>query len=85
MVAWILSIALTQTMAMTAPRELVAYGLSTIYFTTGIAMGTNLYMLVRQRRLLAVTVSSQVICPHCNNPVSPTTTFCTHCGNKINQ
>jgi hypothetical protein len=84
MVAWILSITLTQTMAMTAPKELVAYGLSTIYFTTGIAIGTNLSVLIRQQRLLAVKVRSQVVCPHCNNTVSPSATFCTHCGNRLN-
>lgn len=83
MVAWIASIALTQTLSLTATRELVTYGISTIYLTTGIGFGTNFSVIIRHQRLLAARVTSQLVCSFCGSKASKASKFCNHCGRKL--
>ena len=83
MVIWVLSIVTTQTLAMTATQELVAYGLSTIYLTTGIAIGTNLSLLFQQRRLVTVNLYGDITCPNCGTINSRSLKFCTQCGQAL--
>jgi hypothetical protein len=83
MAIWVLSIAITQTLAMTSTQELVAYGLSTIYLTTGIAIGTNLRLLFQQRRLATVSINGSITCPHCGIINNRSLKFCTQCGRSL--
>lgn len=51
-VIWGLSIVFTQFMAVTATPELASYGLSTLYFSTGLAVSTNVSLLLRRLEVL---------------------------------
>lgn len=49
---WLISLILTQVLALFAKRDVVAFGLVGMFFSTGISMGTNSNILLRIRRIL---------------------------------
>lgn len=56
---WGASFVLTQTLAVFASSGLVAGGLATMCFTTGVAAGTNMSLLLRRHQLLTVGVEEE--------------------------
>ena len=56
---WGASFVLTQTLVVFASSGLAAGGLATMYFSTGVAAGTNVSLLLRRRQLLASGVGGE--------------------------
>jgi len=82
LVIWALSIGITQLMALTVSSAAVAYGLSTIYFTTGLAVGTNSSLLFRRSRLGPASVP-EITWPNCGTINGGTRKFCMQCGQAL--
>ncbi len=78
-IIWGLSIIITQFLAMTATQELVTYGLSTVYFSTGLVVSTNTGLFARYIKNLR-TVPADTWCSSCGKVNSQGTNFCTQCG-----
>jgi hypothetical protein len=53
LVIWGVTIAVTQLLSMTASPGTVAIGISTIFFSTGLNIGTNSSLLVRRQKLVS--------------------------------
>ncbi len=53
LVIWGVTIAVTQLLSMTASSGTVAIGISTIFFSTGLNIGTNSSLLVRRQKLVS--------------------------------
>ena len=49
---WLISLLLTQVLALFAKRDVVAFGLVGMFFSTGISMGTNSNILLRIRKII---------------------------------
>lgn len=85
-VVWASSLAATQTIALTASEDATAYGLSTVYFSTGLAIGLNLALLYRRAGLLSggVAVPVGMPAPDAGSGLPPVAlaspAFCSHCG-----
>lgn len=82
LIIWAFSIGITQLMALTVSSKFVAYGLSTIYFSTGLAVGTNGSLLFRRWRLVSVSVQ-KITCPNCGTINARMIKFCTQCGQAL--
>lgn len=91
-VIWGLSIAVTQAATLMAPSW-AAYGMSTIYFSTGLAMGTNASLLIKRSRLLSdhsqgrlVAGAGQAVlsrCKRCGEISESGQRFCVNCGSQL--
>ena len=82
-VVWILTIAITQLMSQVSSPKLVALGISSMFFSTGLALGTNLSLLSRRHKLASTLKSASRTCPHCGKTVAAGLNFCTYCGNSL--
>ncbi|MEN8614063.1 zinc ribbon domain-containing protein [Dehalogenimonas sp. THU2] len=84
LIIWGLSFSATQALAMLGQDTIAAYGLSSVYLATGMAIGMNGTLLAR--RLLVSTgtftapVTSSVPCPNCAARNSSNRKFCRSCG-----
>lgn len=82
---WGLTFTATQLLALLGQNELAAYGLSSIYLATGIALGMNGTLVVR--RLLVAPGKNQAdtgkTCPDCGEVNSPGRRFCRSCGRQL--
>ena len=83
LVIWGLSFSITQLMALTASAEIVSYGLSTVYFSTGLAIGTNGSLLFRRWRLISSGAPVEISCPACGTVNIRVRNFCTQCGQTL--
>ena len=96
LVAWAVSLAATQALVMAGTAEMVSYGLSTVFFTTGLTLGQNGDLLVRRtltaRGAAAGAVASgsapaatPVFCRKCGKPAHGESRFCTSCGAELDR
>jgi len=53
---WGISIGITELLALVVSPELISYGVSTIYFATGLIVGLNGYLLFRTRSMISRSV-----------------------------
>ena len=82
LVIWGISIVITQFMAVAATPELASYGVSTIFFSTGLAVSNNAGLLVRRQQNLKRT-KSKMACPSCGALNSSEVSFCIKCGQPL--
>lgn len=87
LLVWGLSFSATQLLAMLGQATIAAYGLSSVYLATGIAVGMNGTLLARR---MLVSTSGQRIgikapsaCPACGSANAPGRKFCAACGRPL--
>ena len=85
LVIWGITFATTQALALLGQKELAAYGLSSIYLATGIALGMNGTLVIR--RLLVSSAGEAPAtgraCPACGEINSADRRFCRSCGRQL--
>lgn len=83
-VVWGISIAITQVLALLSTPSTVSWGLSTIYFSTGLAYGMNGYLLFRRWKVLSGRREGpQHTCPACGAKIKTGGKFCPGCGQTM--
>ncbi len=95
LVAWAATFGITQLLALFARREYVAWGFSTLYFSLGLTLATNLALLMRRQAMLgagaramvapapAWSASAGTVCPGCGQVVPQGGSFCPDCGTAV--
>jgi uncharacterized membrane protein YbaN (DUF454 family)/ribosomal protein L40E len=87
LIIWGVSFSATQALAMLGQDTIAAYGLSSVYLATGIAIGMNATLLVRRLLTAPANVSPSIlqgsICPKCAVSNSSTRKFCRNCGTAL--
>ena len=79
---WALTFTVTQGLVLWASSEVVAHALSTMYFSTGAAVGMNGYLLFRHWRLLS-GAPAPLQCPACGAVGGRGQKFCVRCGTTL--
>jgi len=79
---WALTFTVTQGLALWASSEVVGHALSTMYFSTGAAVGMNGYLLFRHWRLLS-GAPAPLQCPACGAVGGRGQKFCVRCGTAL--
>jgi hypothetical protein len=92
LVIWALTFSVTQVLSLMQRRGIVALGLATMYFSTGLAIGTNVSFMYRRWRLLSrkeepapvyAAAGVAVACPNCGAANSGPRKFCLECGKPL--
>ena len=87
-IVWAAAFSLTQGLVLFAGVELVAAGLSTIFFSTGLTVGQEGTLLVRATRLGpsahgATEGAATNVCRGCGVALHARQSFCIHCGRQV--
>jgi membrane protein CcdC involved in cytochrome C biogenesis len=82
LVIWALSFSITQVLALIARSGIVAIGLSTMFFSTGGAIGMNAYLLYRYSRMVSHG-TRETTCPGCGSQNDLGVNYCIHCGKSL--
>ena len=96
LVVWALTFSVTQLLSLMQRRGIVALGLATMYFSTGLAIGTNVSFMYRRWRLLSkpeelalvpapayAAAGAAVACPNCGAANAISRKFCGECGKTL--
>jgi membrane protein CcdC involved in cytochrome C biogenesis len=97
LVVWAVTFSVTQLLSLLQRRGIVAIGLATMYFSTGLAIGTNVSFMYRRWRLLSKEpkpvpvpavahhpkAGGVVTCPNCSTPNTGARKFCRDCGKPL--
>jgi membrane protein CcdC involved in cytochrome C biogenesis/predicted nucleic acid-binding Zn ribbon protein len=87
LVIWGLSFSATQLLAMLGQNTIAAYGLSSVYLATGIAVGMNGTLLARRMMVSAsghpAGIRAVSACPACGSANAPGRKFCGACGRSL--
>jgi hypothetical protein len=79
---WALSIIIMQLMAVTSEAELLPYGISAVYFSTGLAVGMNTSLLLRG--LNGKTSNGRAaVCARCGAANAAGVAYCAGCGSPL--
>lgn len=86
-VVWAATLALSQLLALFASREAAAYGLSTVFFSTGLSLGLNVALIARWSAARNAPLAPYApLAPHtraclrCGTPTGDPERFCRTCG-----
>lgn len=80
---WGLTFAVTQGLALVASSEATSFGLASMFFATGIAIGINADLLSRHRKLLRRPASDNISCSTCGSLNPASYKSCIHCGASL--
>ena len=83
LVIWALTFTVTQGLALAASSGAVSHGLTTMFFSTGIAIGMNVNLLYRRWSLVSHGAPAGVRCPACGNLNTAGLKFCVQCGTAL--
>jgi len=96
LVVWAVTFSVTQLLSLLQRRGIVAVGLATMYFSTGMAIGTNVSFIYRRWRLLSqeekrppvpaaarAKARGMVTCPNCGAANTTDRKFCRECGKAL--
>jgi len=77
---WLASLAATQLLSLFAQRDIVAFGLAGMFFSTGATIGSNLNIILRMRKLLIR--QKPYFCTNCGSQFMLGDQFCRQCGTE---
>ena len=96
LVVWAVTFSVTHGLSLLQRRGIVAVGLATMYFSTGLAIGTNVSFMYRRWRLLSkeeepalvpapahAMAGGAVACPNCGAANAGSRKFCRECGKTL--
>jgi hypothetical protein len=83
LVVWGIAFTITQLLVLFGPSKAAAYGLLTIYLSTGLNLGVNATLLIRYFLLKSKKQVQGTICPVCGHNNEPGIKFCTGCGKTL--
>lgn len=79
-----MTVVFTQVMAVTSTPELAAYGLSTIYFSTGLAVSTNISLMFKYLQISSrIKKTNYRVCSRCQFKNEADAKVCSKCGYAI--